>query len=338
MKIRAGNRSNQKRSDTFTAVVASAIILAILGAILVGLSAMKPDRSRPDNLVTAVPISQETNQVTVTSSGGSEPPVIYGINPIVVYTGSHVLYKDGVYVEDDTDTSPDLQIDNSDVDLTSPGTYPVTYIASDQDGNITRAATTVTVLPGTEQVSEEEIYAMADKVLESMIPDESISDEMKCLKVYEYLHAIGYVDEVHSEDWMQNAYLMLSLRSGDCFGYYSASRLLLEQMGYLVIEMQNSNGFQHVWCLVSTDQGETWRHFDPTCWQWGSDGYLCMLSDEELEEYASLHLIQGVLETHDWDRQATAEEIESYRQALAADHQPVSLLFGCINARQRGRH
>lgn len=148
----------------------------------------------------------------------------------------------------------------------------------------------------------------ADLVLSTIITD-GMTDVEKCRAIYDYVHAIPYVNVVYSEDWRENAYHMLFDRAGDCFGFYSASRLLLERLGYQVIELQNINGFKHVWCLVSIDNGQTWLHFDPTCWSWGSDGYLCLISDEEMVAYGKKHQVGYNQLSHDWDRQQAAADI-----------------------------
>lgn len=154
----------------------------------------------------------------------------------------------------------------------------------------------------------------ADLVLNAIITDD-MTDMEKCRAIYDYVHEIPYVNVVYSEDWRENGYHMLFDRAGDCFGYYSASRLLLERLGYQVVELQNMNGFTHVWCLVSIDDGQTWQHFDPTCWSWGSDGYLCMVSDDELVAYGTKHQVGYGQLSHDWDRQLAATEIEAIQSA-----------------------
>lgn len=157
----------------------------------------------------------------------------------------------------------------------------------------------------------------ADLVLAAVITDD-MTDMEKCRAVYDYVHEIPYVNVVYSDDWRENGYHMLFDRAGDCFGYYSASRLLLERLGYQVIELQNMNGFTHVWCLVSTDNGQTWQHFDPTCWSWGSDGYLCMVSDDELVAYGNRHQVGYGMLSHDWDRQQAAADILSLQEVQEA--------------------
>ena len=293
------NPSADKKSGITTIILTASVIIAVLALVIVGLALMKPKDTRIDQLKVTHSSEEPTSQKE--TFGDSASPEIYGVIPIVVYEGHSVAYKAGVYVTDDNDPSPTLEIDNAEVNLSAQGIYPVSYIAKDKDGNVTREVTTVTVLAGKNLVSEDDIYALADKVLETVIPDESISDEMKCLKVYEYLHAIGYIDEVHSEDWMQNAYWMLTKREGDCFCYYSASRLLLTRLGYDVMEVRNNNNYVHYWCLVSIDGGNTWWHFDPCCWSWGEDGVLCLVSDNYLATFTRRHRTSDGRLIHAWD-------------------------------------
>ncbi len=314
-------KKESKNKATAAAIIAAAIVVIIAG-VFVGLSFLKPQEQKL-NLAEAVPDGPET---TVTSSNAvlSAAPEIYGVIPIAIYEGSSVAYKDGVYVVDDNDDEPTLEIENDDVDLTTPGTYTVTYVATDKDGNVTRESTTLTVLEGTETVSEDVIYALADSIIDTISTDD-MTDAQKCLAVYKYLHAINYVDVVHSEDWMQNAYGMLQKREGDCFGYYSAARLLLTRLGYDVMEVRNNNNYVHYWCLVSIDGGSTWWHFDACCWSWGEDGVLCLVSDNYLSAFTRRHLTSDGRLIHAWDKTsypATPEEdfwTEEEREVIYED-------------------
>ena len=286
-------------------VLAASLIVVILALVFVGLKLLQSDavKSTKVNLEPETTAEQAEGTVTVPTRvyEESDPPVIYGVIPIVVYAGHSVSYKQGVYVEDDTDDSPTLEIDNESVDLSTPGTYIVSYIARDKDANVTREATSVTVLEGENLVSDEEIFRLADSVLGTILRDDMTEPE-KCLRIYEYLHAIGYVDKVHSEDWMQNAYWMLTLREGDCFCYYSAARLLLSRLGYEVMEVRNNNNYIHYWCLVSIDGGNTWWHFDACDWSWGEDGVLCLVSDNYLSEFTRRHRTSDGRLIHAWDK------------------------------------
>ena len=186
--------------------------------------------------------------------------------------------------------------------------YRSTYDAFSGDANVEQQY---------EEVEREDSFydEFVDNILAVIIKDE-MTDEEKCRAVYDYVHSIPYVNVVYAKNWKENGYRMLHDRAGDCFGYYSASRLLLERLGYQVIELQNNNGFKHVWCLVSIDDGETWRHFDPTCWRWGSDGALCLLTDEEMTAYGTRHKVSWNQLSHDWDREQAAADIEECREHL----------------------
>ena len=303
-------------------ILTSSLIGAFAVLIVVLLFFIKPSGTKgtgftgrvaaASDIETTVTANDEISDETGTSADDvpdilpddNQAPVIYGIMPIATYQGSPISYKQGIYVVDDLDEAPVLEVDNESVDPSTPGTYYITYIARDRNGNESRETTTLTIMEGNNIVSEEEIYELADTILDFIITEDENTDALKCLKVYEYLHAIGYVDEVHSQDWMQNAYWMLSKREGDCFCYYSAARLLLTRLGYDVMEVRNNNNYVHFWCLVSIDGGETWWHFDPTCWSFGEDGILCLVSDTYLDDFAHRHKTSDGRLLHAWDRTA----------------------------------
>ena len=54
-------------------------------------------------------------------------------------------FADGVTVSDNHALSVKLEIDDSKVDLSQPGTYPLVYTARDNAGNQTTVTVTVTV-------------------------------------------------------------------------------------------------------------------------------------------------------------------------------------------------
>ncbi len=83
---------------------------------------------------------EKTATVVLTDMGGNETrlsttitvltdttaPVIEGTKDIEAFVGDTISYKADVTVTDDYDENPSLSIDNSQVDLTQAGTYPVT--------------------------------------------------------------------------------------------------------------------------------------------------------------------------------------------------------------------
>lgn len=75
----------------------------------------------------------------------TQPPVISGISDIVLTQGSSADLSSGVTATDDHDEAPSLSVDSSQVNFNVPGTYTVTYTATDKFGNTSTATRTVTV-------------------------------------------------------------------------------------------------------------------------------------------------------------------------------------------------
>lgn len=181
---RSSSKSKGSSKSKSTPVIVATMIVIVLAVVFVALALMKPANQPVNNVVQettpdAAAVEQPSTEAAVMEE--SDPPVIYGIIPIVVYEGHSVAYKQGIYVEDDTDPAPTLEVDNEYVDLSTPGTYIVSYIARDKDGNVTREATSVTVLEGANMVSDEEIYALADSILGKIVND-YMTDAEKCLR------------------------------------------------------------------------------------------------------------------------------------------------------------
>ena len=110
---------------------------------------------------------QETRLNTVLHLiADTTPPVITGVQDQTVYVGDTISYKHGVTVTDDKDTDVELVVDNSGVDLETPGTYTVVYLATDAAGNQTTATAEIRVLPkDTDMASYEKKIELADEAL-----------------------------------------------------------------------------------------------------------------------------------------------------------------------------
>lgn len=83
---------------------------------------------------------------TVTVVPDSVPPVLIlnGANPVTLQV-DQAYTEAGATVTDNFDPNPTLEIDPSDVDVTQPGTYSVTYTARDANNNTATTTRTVTV-------------------------------------------------------------------------------------------------------------------------------------------------------------------------------------------------
>ena len=222
----------------------------------------------------------------------TSPPKIMGVNKLSMFLGGTIAYRSGILLEDDLDPNPQLSVDSSQVNLSSPGTYPVTYTATDAAGNSSYAETTVTVAEAPDTyVDEAIIREKADKLLDKILTD-GMTKEEQVNAIYDYIEEHHYyIADFDKTDYMQAAYLMMTENRGDCFGYYALSRLLFERLGIenlSVTRMKNDvRTTSHYWNMVSLDGGETWYHFDSTP-HLTYPTRTCLITDADLEAFNEL--------------------------------------------------
>ena len=237
----------------------------------------------PTETVTEVPAVPDT-----------EPPRLNGSEYIYVSIGSTVKYKSYVYAEDDIDPDPKLTIDNSAVDLSKTGNYPVIYTATDASGNSASKTCTIVVGEATEpDVDEATIYALADQVLDSII-DEDMSDLDKVFAVFFYVRdTFTYVKDNNYWEYKQEAYHMMTTLQDNCYANVCVSKLLLERLGFESYMVEGHMGYvdeYHYWNMVSIDGGNSWYHYDAAFWEWMDDEYpMCMMTDEFATRISDAH-------------------------------------------------
>lgn len=216
------------------------------------------------------------------------PPVLYGTTDRTLCVGSTISYRAGVLVTDDTDPAPRLSIDSSGVDLSTPGTYPLIYIATDAAGNTTTCRIQVTVHEKLYYFVEEDvIWAKADEIIAQIITDDMTQEE----QVWAIYHWIrdnfsfnGWADKI---DWKQNAYEMIRTGKSDCYGFFALSKLLFERLGIPNVDVErlrtSEDQGHHYWSVVSVDGGKTWYHYDSTPFLAGE--VMCLVTDAALDDF-----------------------------------------------------
>lgn len=249
-------------------------------------------------------------QLSVTDAGGNvvhanvkmilqldlEPPTIMGVQDITLYQGSTASYRSGIVLSDDYDEAPVLTIDSSGVDLSTVGTYTVTYTVTDAAGNITTATATVTVEERPENYVEEAIiHAKADEILNTILTD-GMSKEEQVNAIYDWVtENCRYQFLWTHPDRLQSAYSMMTNLKGDCYEFADMCSLFFEKLGIPCIIVERTpeaiewRGANHVWNMISLDGGQTYYHFD-TCEQHYFENRVCLATDAELdacEEYAA---------------------------------------------------
>lgn len=251
-------------------------------------------------------------RVKVTDAGGNstegtanleivsdhEGPVISGVQDITILVGGTVSYLANVSVKDNFDPDPKLKVDNSEVNTEEPGNYHIIYTAEDAAGNVTQVTSTLHVTrpqPGQIVLTEEMIYAEADKVLAKIItPDMSQYDIAKA--IYNWAHGnIAYVHMDNKTDWLKAAWDGLVNKRGDCFVYAYTSKALLDRAGITnMIIHKIPAATLHYWNLI--DIGEGWKHFDATRRRDGSLHFY--QTQEEIINYSNTHNL-----SHNYDKE-----------------------------------
>lgn len=226
-------------------------------------------------------------------SQDTQPPQITGIQDYLVYAGAEIDFQQGVEVTDDQDEHPVLVVDSSTVDLRRPGSYVLTYQATDASGNHQTETAAVTVLEKKEgYVDFPEVYGAVDKQLEVIVTDK-MDARQKVTAIYNWVRqSLQYSGHSEKGDPYQAAYLGLKQRSGDCYTYFAVCKLMFDRLGIPnldVVKIKNNiEDSLHFWSLVSVDGGETYYHFDATPRVGDGDDF-CMVTDAFLDAYSEAH-------------------------------------------------
>jgi len=126
---------------------------------------------------------------------------------------------------------------------------------------------------------------MADQVLRRIIK-KNWPDKKKAKAIYRYVRGrCGYVQNAAHRDWRVTALHGLRYQSGDCYTYYSVSRLLLTRAGISNVMIKRypaPRGMRHYWNLVYVNGG--WYHFDTTPRQ--RRAVFCLWTDAQLSAYS----------------------------------------------------
>ena len=227
----------------------------------------EPDWSLPGEreikiAVTDASYNRRIVKVNATFKQDDIPPVLTVSLSPYHYVGDAVAYMKGVSAADNLDPHCEITVDKSQVKYRQVGSYPVTYTATDRDGN--SSSVTVQISFREPSVSDEQLDALAESILDDILTDKmSVAEKIKA--VYNYCRQkIRYNGDSDKSDWKGEAYRGLTEFKGDCFTYYSASFLLLNKIdGVEVLSVERLGGkTHHYWCLVNVGTG--WYHYD-TC-------------------------------------------------------------------------
>lgn len=216
-------------------------------------------------------------------------PQIEGLADITAYVNGSVSFKKNIVITDNSDSECTIEVDNSKVDMSKEGDYPVHYVVKDAAGNETSADITLHVIPAP-VIDETYMKPYIDKILAEVITD-GMSKWEQAYALWNWCKShISYVSAGgdRTDEW-HGAYEGIVRRYGDCYAYYASYKVLLDAVGIENIKVARINGkTNHWWNLVKVSKNG-WYHCD-TSPRRNGDGYQCfMQTDEQVYAYTETY-------------------------------------------------
>ncbi|MCH5341709.1 MAG: DUF5011 domain-containing protein [Acetatifactor sp.] len=187
-----------------------------------------------------------TSTATLAVVEDKTPPVIKGLSTLTVAKRSNPDYLAGVTAVDKVDGACEVSYDSRGVDLTTAGTYYVTYTSKDKDGNTAKVKRTVVV-----EHDKEDTEALADSIAAGLSSDpEEIRDYVRNTVKYS-----------HNRDEEDPVWYGFTNKNGDCYVHAICLQSILSRKGYetQLIWVTNKT---HYWLIINLDG--VWRHIDAT--------------------------------------------------------------------------
>lgn len=230
-------------------------------------------------------------RVNVTVKLDTVSPVIQVV-PFVehtVYLEDTIPYRSYVIYSDDKTPTDQLvlNVDRSQVDIFTAGTYPVIYTVTDAAGNEASVTIQLTIkAKPTGYVEPDVAYGYAKQVL-SQITTEGMSKAEIAAAIYNYVrHNISYSGSSDkNRGWAAGAVDGFTKHAGDCYTYYATAKALFDVAGIPNVDVvkvktaQTSNS-SHYWSLI--DVGNGWYHVDCTPRAGVYDKSFFLYTDEEM--------------------------------------------------------
>lgn len=242
----------------------------------------------------AFPLLAEPQEPVLPASADITPPTISGAADISIYLGEAPAYRKGVALNDDSGAdNVTLTIDSSAVILSEPGTYPVTYTATDKAGNVT--SVTVRLKIEVYYPEAEELNRRLDEVIGQIITPK-MNTEQKIRAVYSYVQShIAFVNTSEKSSWQAEAHNALFVKgSGDCFSFFAASKAFFERLGIENLDIQRPADISaameqtHYWSMVNISDDPAlgvWYHYDSCRLRAEYNHSGCLLTEVQIKAY-----------------------------------------------------
>ena len=191
------------------------------------------------------------------------------------YGETSIAWQGAVSATDDSGYDPVITIDTSAVNFNLPGSYTITFRATDPAGNIATATATLNIQSDT--VTQEMLDAVLKDFCSSLFTDGmTILQKMETLWSYlrsnrsDRVHYASADPEIY--DPVRETYLALTTRkNGDCYCFASIAYEVFRYLGYDSIIVEKDPKYaattgRHYWTMINlgTATNPSWYHFDGT--------------------------------------------------------------------------
>ena len=227
--------------------------------------------------------------VKMTQIYDNKPPEVVVSPLIICELGGPVEYSPYVTMEDNCTGELSLSVDEKELVLTEAGEYNVYITGIDAVGNKSeKQRVTVKVL----ETYDSDVL---DELLDELVDDldiEGKSRERICRDIYKLVReTLIYTGDSQKGDVRLAAYCAIMGGGGDCYSYFSLTKLLLDRCGIENLEIKRAEGYTsdtHYWNYVNIGEGgeDAWYHLDST--ELMSDRYDhsgALLTEKQIDAY-----------------------------------------------------
>ncbi len=231
----------------------------------------------------------EVFTVKMTQISDYEPPVIEASELIVCALGEPIEYAPYVTLADNCTGELRIEVDESGLNLDAVGEYTVSVVGIDRVGN--QSEPVPIKVRVVESYDEKKLDGMLEQMISQISPDGK-SREQICRDIYKLVReTLVYTGDSYKGDVNRAAYYALMGGGGDCYSFYSLTKLLLDRCGIESLEVERAGGMgegTHFWNLVNIGEGaeDRWYHLDTT--PLAIDRYDhsgCLLTDKQINAY-----------------------------------------------------
>lgn len=199
----------------------------------------------------------------------TEGPVIQARN-LEYYVGDNLNLNNQIKVTDNYDKNPTVTIDNSKINRTNAGTYPVSIQAKDKVGNTSSKTINITLknksvqpastpsTSNTASTGNAQLDALVDNLLNGLT-SLSMSKTEKLRAIYKFTTNYGYRSSAGTMDYYPTAIHAITYRSTNCYGTAYTIMAAAQRLGLPTYIVQNA-ARTHAWTKVNLGNG--WTNID----------------------------------------------------------------------------